>query len=68
MDTIEIKIKYKGDNTKWESIPVFGEYFKSEWEVLKPLLEMSEIIQEIRWNYQGSSQGHYCFGLYASFF
>ena len=64
---IEVKIRYKGDCTKWEDLPVMGEYFTHELTELIDLLSKAHSIQEIRWNYKGSAQGHYTFGNYAEF-
>lgn len=71
MPTYEFKIRYEGDERNWEEMPVdeTGEYADSHaaqthaWkDVLEPnLLDESGTpeIDEIRFNEQGYSQGHY---------
>lgn len=55
----EIKIRVKDDTRKWESIGVYDRIAGNRiYEKISELLHCDDI-QEVRWNYAGSMQGHY---------
>ena len=57
--TIEFKVKQ--ENTKWEDTPVNRtQEIHNAYEIVKYAERLSKVFHtEIRWNYEGLSQGHY---------
>lgn len=63
----ELKIRYKGDKSKWEIIPVCYKGKAADVNKMVYTVILLTAVQEIRWNFVGSAQGHYVFGTYAEF-
>jgi hypothetical protein len=55
----EIKIRYIDDTRQWEQVSVYDRIASHTlYEVISRLLKSPDV-DEVRWNYLGSLQGHY---------
>lgn len=60
MKNRQVKIRKHGNLSSWESIPYLsGLYSLDEIKAFSKLYD----VQEIRWNYINSLQGHYVWGI-----
>ena len=59
MEKVEFRIKQEG--VKWEDTPVdFTMFFGNRNKIFDFAIELAKIHQtEVRWNFEGLSQGHY---------
>ena len=59
MERVEFRIKQ--ENVKWEDTPVYVvRAFYSRKDILDFAIDLVKIFQaEVRWNFEGLSQGHY---------